>query len=375
MEEMDSQIEKILSEIEESEVAEVAANNQNPPRKEKKKSSAGKKTLIVLLSVLLAFLLIVLAVVIYVDRMMGLINYVDGSMPSMNQQEMENYLSENQDTTDPDFTGDVVDPNDVQWGDQNGEVLHNKNIINIMLVGQDRRPGESRARSDAMILCSFNKATKELTLTSFMRDMYVSIPGYSAHKMNSAFAWGGMSLLTDTVRQNFGVVIDGCFAVDFDSFKDVIDTVGGVDIYLTSTEANFLNNNFSANCTEGVNHLNGNIALQYSRIRNIGNADFGRTARQRAVINAIIQKSMTLSLTQLNNLMEQVLPLLSTNMDKSTILGYAADILPMVAGIKMSDSARIPADGTYNFAWVSGMSVLMPDFDANRQILKESIYE
>lgn len=375
MEDMENEIEQILAEEkEESEVADVAMNNHKSPKNEKKKSSTGKKVLIVLLSILLALLLVVLGVLIYVDHMLGLINFVGGTVPSMNHEEMESYLSEHQETTNPDFTGEVLDPNDVEWNN-NGDVMNSENVINIMLLGQDRRPGETRARSDAMILCSFHKNTKELTLVSFMRDMYVSIPGYSAHKMNSAFAWGGMSLLTDTVRQNFGVEIDGCFAVDFDSFEEVIDTIGGVDIYLTSSEASYLNGNFNTWCTEGVNHLNGYIALQYSRIRYIGNADFGRTARQRAVINAIIQQCKTLSLPELNNLMQQVLPLLSTNMEKSTILGYATELLPMLSGITINDSVRIPADGTYNFAWVSEMSVLMPDFEANRQILQEIISE
>ena len=148
-----------------------------------------------------------------------------------------------------------------------------------------------------------------------------------------------------------------------------------MDIYLTSSEASYLNKHFNAWCTEGVNHLNGYIALQYSRIRSIGNADFGRTARQRTVINAIIQQCKALSLPELNNLMQQVLPLLSTNMEKSTILGYAAELLPMLSGSTVNDSVRIPADGTYSFAWVSGMSVLMPDFESTRQILQEIISE
>lgn len=377
MEDMEKEIEEILAEVnEENQNTEEAVNNVESSKKnEKKKSSAGKKVLIILLAILLALLLVVLGVLIYVDRLVGLINYVGDTVPTMNAQEMEDFLNENQETIDPDFTGNVVDPDDVDWGDQSGETLEHNDIINIMLVGQDRRPGESRARSDAMILCSFNKATKEFTMTSFMRDMYVSIPGYSAHKMNSAFAWGGFSLLNETVKENFGITIDGNFSVDFNSFTEVIDIIGGVDIYLTSSEANYMNAIVSMRCYEGMNHLNGEAALTYSRIRNIGNADFGRTARQRNVINAIVQKCMTLSLSELNNLMERVLPQLSTNMEKSTIMGYAAELLPMVAGIQINDSVRIPADGTYSFSWVSGMSVLMPDFDANRQLLMEAIYE
>lgn len=374
-EKLEADISEIIAEIENPDAAEATeketmkqtSKKQTP----KKKMQTSKKVLIALLSVLLAILLIVLGVLLYVDRLVGMITQ-ETSAPTMNEQEMEEFLNDNKETMDPDFTGDVIDPDDVEWEDQDGQLLHNENVVNILLIGQDRRPGESRARSDTMILCSFNKETKELTLTSFMRDMYVSIPGYSAHKINSSFAWGGSSLLNETLKQNFGIVIDGNFAVDFNSFTDVIDIVGGVDIYLTATEANYIN---GYKYSEGVNHLDGAATLAYARIRNIGNADFGRTQRQRNVINAVVKKCMTLSLSELNDLMEQVLPLLSTNMDKSTIMGYAAELLPMVAGLKINESLRIPADGTFSYAWVSEMSVLKTDFEANRQLLQENIYE
>ncbi|MBO5078366.1 MAG: LCP family protein [Oscillospiraceae bacterium] len=375
MEEMEKEIAEALAKMEEAETAENMKENntvQQPPKKApKKKMQTSKKVLIVILSVLLALLLLVLAALLYVDRLVGLISQ-ETTAPPMNDQEMQEFLEQNKETMDPDFTGEVIDPGEVEWENHDGNLLSSDDVVNILLIGQDRRPGESRARSDSMILCSFNKATKELTLTSFMRDMYVSIPGYSAHKINSSFAWGGMSLLNNTIKHNFGIVIDGNFAVDFNSFTDVIDIVGGVDIYLTASEANYIN---GYKYSEGVNHLDGEGALAYARIRNIGNADFGRTQRQRNVINAVVKKCMTMSLGELNDLMEQVLPLLSTNMDKGTIMGYAAELLPMVAGLKINESLRIPADGTFTYAWVSDMSVLKTDFDANHELLRENIYE
>ena len=377
MEKLESDISEIIAEIENSDTAETTQKEKEtmkqPSKKQtrKKKIPTSKKVLITILSILLALLLIVLGVLLYVDRLVGMITQ-ETSTPTMNAQEMEEFLEQNKETMDPEFTGEVIDPGDVEWEDQDGQYLHSDNVVNILLIGQDRRPGESRARSDSMILCSFNKETKELTLTSFMRDMYVSIPGYSAHKINSSFAWGGMSLLNETLKQNFGIVIDGNFAVDFNSFTNVIDIMGGVDLYLTSAEANYIN---AYRYSEGINHLDGKDALEYARIRYIGNADFGRTQRQRNVINAVVKKCMTLSLGELNDLMEQVLPLLSTNMDKSTIMGYAAELLPMVAGLKINESLRIPADGTFSYAWVSEMSVLKTDFEANRQLLRENIYE
>lgn len=339
----------------------------------KPKRKLGKKTLTVILIIVLVLLLIVLGVLLYVDHLIGLINYDDNTRPSMNQQEMDDYLNDNKDTTDPDYTGDILHPDDVTLETVDGSIFGDHELLNILLVGQDRRDGESRARSDSMILCSFNKSTKELTMISFMRDMYVRIPGYSSHKMNSAFAWGGFSLLNETLLTNFGIEPDGAFAVDFDGFEDVINAVGGVDITLTSSEANYLNTNCANGIyyTQGLNHLDGESALMYARIRYIGNADFDRTSRQQNVISAILDSCKNLSLSELNNLLETVLPMLTTNMDKSTIMSYAAELLPMVSGVTINERIRIPADGTYSFAWVSDMSVLMPDLEANRSILLE----
>jgi hypothetical protein len=98
------------------------------------------------------------------------------------------------------------------------------NVINIMLIGQDRRPGEGRQRSDSMILLTVNKSKGTITLTSFMRDQYVRIPGYKNNKMNSAYAFGGMKLLNETVETNFGVKIDGDIEVDFNSFAQTNGT-------------------------------------------------------------------------------------------------------------------------------------------------------
>lgn len=346
--------------------------NEKKKGKKEKGTSNKKKTLIIFLSILLVLLLIVLGVLIYMDQMFDLINWTDGQLPQMSDQEMKEFLEGEKETMDPDFTGEVLNPEDIELETVDGPSILNENMINILLIGQDRRPGETRARSDSMILCSYNKAKNELTMISFMRDMYVKIPGYSSHKMNSSFAWGGMSLLNETVLTNFGIEIDGDFAVDFEAFGAVIDTIGGVDINLTAAEARYIN---SYKYSEGMNHLDGADALAYARLRKIGNADFERTSRQQNVINAVLEKCKKMSLTELDALLKAVLPLLSTNMEQSTILALAAELLPSLPTLKINERVRIPADGTYSFAWVSDMSVLKPDLKANRDILEELLGE
>ena len=248
-------------------------------------------------------------------------------------------------------------------------------IINILLVGQDRRPGQGRQRSDSMILLTLNKSTKSVTLTSFMRDSYVQIPGYKPNKMNAAYAFGGMKLLSETMLVNFGVEVDGCVEVDFNGFEKVVNLLGGVDIKLTAAEVKYMNQGTNWGMQVGVNHLDGEQALWYSRIRSI-DSDYQRARRQRTILMAIIEKYKSLPVLEMIDILEDILPLVTTNMDKGEIIGYALDVGPMLAGAEYS-TLRIPADGTFK----GGRAKVRPglaawfqydiDFAANRKLLEE----
>ena len=355
---------------------EHTQNNQNP----KKKNSWVKILLIVLACILLLAVLAVTIAGIFLGRWLNLINKTDGTVSTMSSSEMEEFLQNNTDAFDPDFTGEVLDAADVTWDTEPEVIDEGPNVINILLIGSDTRQEGVRARSDTMVLCTLNKSAKTLTLTSIMRDMYVQIPGCADNRINVPYAIGGMELLNKTLEKNFGVKVDGNFAVEFDSFKDVIDLIGGISINLTKEEVDYMNsskwNNY-ANTDQvgrvyvvGENHLNGAEALGYSRNRTIGLSDFSRTERQRNVLTAIFNKCKNLSVAQLYKLMEQILPMLTTNMDNGTILSYAAQAAPLVSGLTLQ-TQRIPVDGGYRSAWVNGMAVLMPDLGVNRQVLLE----
>lgn len=331
----------------------------------------GKKLiLVVMLCIVTVPCILIIGVLLYANGMLSQIQYHDGKHPSMSREEMEAYLSEQTEAPDPAFTGDILSGEDVQWENIDKEFPGRQNVINILLIGEDARGGISGTRSDAMLLCSYHRVTKKLTLVSFMRDTYVQIPGYSDHKLNSAFAWGGMKLLNETIEKNFGITIDGNFSIDFQAFEAVIDEIGGVEICLTAEEASYLGYGF----TEGVNRLDGKTALTYARIRKIGNGDFGRTSRQQNVLNAVLDRCRGMSLMELHQFMNTVLPHLTTNMSQKTLLGYASEILPSVGALSLGQQMRIPAEGAYRYAWVSEMSVLMPDTEKNSQILLEALY-
>ena len=253
-------------------------------------------------------------------------------------------------------------------------------VVNILLIGQDRRPGQTKnARSDAMILCTLNPVSKTLTFTSFMRDMYVPIPGKKSNRINAAYAIGGMDLLEACIEENFGITIDGIIAVDFAAFVSAVDLVGGVDIDLTAKEAKYLNTNtykdqphWSASLTEGLNHLDGNLALAYARIRKLSGNDFGRTQRQRKVLLALASRVSELTLPELHQLLKSLLEQLTTDMTNAQLIGYAFQLLPALKTYQIK-SQQIPENGTFRNATIDGMQVLVPDMEKNRKILEEII--
>ena len=248
-------------------------------------------------------------------------------------------------------------------------------LVNILLVGQDAREGEDGARSDSMILCTYNKATQELTMTSFLRDLYVPIPGYGSNRINAAYAFGGAHLLKKTIDENFHSAIDGCIEVDFSHFAEIIDQLGGVEMELRQDEAEVINRQTGSSLTEGLQRLDGFQALTYSRIRSLDlDGDFSRTNRQRKVINALVNSLRGSSLRELTPVIGNILPMLTTDLNRGQLFLYALEILPNLSGMDIQ-SQRIPVDGTYSDRTIDGMSVLVADMDAQRKYLRDTLKE
>lgn len=334
------------------------------------KSTKARRIILIVLSVVLVLVIMaVIAGTAYMEKLLNLIQREpDNSIIS--SEEYQQFIEQQ---PEEDYTGETGDPNDVQWETNETPVEAQQHIINVMLVGQDRRPGQGRQRSDSMILCTLNLATKELTMTSFMRDMYVPIPGFKDNKMNASYAFGGMKLLDKVMEGSFGVHVDGYIEVDFSGFKNVIDLVGGVEINLTQAEADFLIRKGGYNVAAGKSLLNGNAALAYARNRSIGHSDFTRTQRQRNVMTAVFEKCKNMSLSQLTNLLEEALPMVTTDMTNRQMMSYLVKVVPMLPGLKLN-SQRIPADGTYKSVYYSHAgSTLVPDLEANRKLLEKAM--
>lgn len=329
-----------------------------------------KISLIVLCAVLTLVLTTLVAATAYVNHLFGMItvqgDYTDATLSS----EQHNSI------TEPPYTGTgpTVNPDDItiatQPHDETVVDLSDQGIINIMLVGEDRRPGEGRQRSDSMILCCFNLNNNTLTLISFLRDSYVSIPGYSAEKMNAAYAHGGFNLLDQTMALNFGVHVNANVGVDFSGFQSIIDMLGGVDISLTQAEANWLNKYYDYGLSAGVQHLNGEQALNYSRIRKL-DWDAKRAERQRNVLTALINRYKSKSLTEMLSLASQILDAgyIYTDMTAKELTSYVIQLLPMLSKATVN-SQQIPAPNTYEDMSVGNLGdCKVMDLEINRQIL------
>ena len=246
-------------------------------------------------------------------------------------------------------------------------------IVNILLIGQDRREGEETARSDSMILCTYHRKTGNVTMTSFLRDLYVPIPGHHSNRINAAYSEGGAALLDRTLRENFDLHIDGNVEVDFSQFSQIIDLLGGVQLELREDEAAEINKETGSGLSAGVQVLNGEQALTYARIRKLdADGDFSRTSRQRKLMNALLGSYRNIKWKDLLPLIDELLPLISTDMNYGRLVLLSMEILPKLSDAQIT-SQRIPADGTFTDEKIDGMWVLSADLEANRQLLRETL--
>ena len=347
---------------------EEKKNNLERPHKAQK-----SKTVSILTAVLLTFVALVLLVggsLYYLsNRMLNRIERVEKSEEVWLTPEEVVLEPEEADDTDP--QDDTIVPEDVVWTAPT-EVVKAPKVTNILLIGEDRRGGEIRARSDSMILCSINEDTNKITLTSFMRDMYVPFPGdYLPSRMNHAFAWGGMSMLDQVIEDNFGVTIDGNVVVDFQGFIQVMDLIAPVEIELKDYEVGYMNRGTAWALHTGTNALTGEQLLKYARIRHVGHADWERTERQRTVLTQVFAKTKDMSLKDMTALAEAALTCLTTDLSNADIL---RDLYIVVKNhMTIGETHRLPVDGTYSEEIIYGMAVLVPDLQANSDYLHQYI--
>jgi len=254
------------------------------------------------------------------------------------------------------------------------ERLQSEDVINILLVGKDYSAAGSRPRTDSMILLSINKRTNSLSMVSLMRDLYVQIPGgYSDNRINAAYRFGGIELLNATIEKNFGVIIDGNVEVGFGQFATIINILGGVEIELTPAEANYMRNIGFSRIVAGKNLLGGEAALQYCRIRAI-DSDHKRTERQRNLLQTVAASAKNMSVSQVLQLIDQVLPYVQTDLAPNEIIELATESLNALKSSGGIKSGKVPQSGQYYGSTIMGMQVMVPNLIQCNQYLKAFIY-
>ena len=237
-------------------------------------------------------------------------------------------------------------------------------VINVLLIGQDAREGEDSKNADTLILVTVNKETKKITMTSFLRDSFVYIENFADSsgvihngrtKMTLCYAlgykWGGdlgaMEMIDSVIERNFGAKVDHNIEVNMDAFDACINALGGVTITLDEDEVKYMNDyfkNYDDRVFEvGDNLVDGWAAEVYVRTRhaNNGDNDFNRTDRQRAVIAQVLEKVKGMSLVQINNLIDELLPMVLTDMSNTDMTNYVMELLPLLPEMTL-DSIQCP---------------------------------
>lgn len=267
-----------------------------------------------------------------------------------------------------------------EWANNGGELRSSKNVINVLLVGLDSDTAlEEGGRSDSLILVSLNKKTKKINMTSLYRDTwtYMDIAGQGRYgKLNSSYMYGSDEALLDTIEKDFKIDIDYYVAVDFSSFTDIINALGGLTVEVQQYEAEYINRTSSYNIDYGPEvKLDGYEALVFARIRHSdADSDVSRTRRQRLVITALINSAKGASLSQLSNALDTLFKYVKTDLTKMQILSYAAQALANGWINYEIVQTLISDDDVFRTGYVGNESVVFIDFPLAAQRIQEAIY-
>lgn len=271
----------------------------------------------------------------------------------------------------------MVDPKDVDPKAKNVSIAReeqkDEEVFNILLVGTDSRdPNADMGRSDSMMLVSYNEKENKATIISFLRDSLVDIDGYGKSRLGHTYAYGGVGLTINTLNKVYGLDVQNYMTISFENLVSVIDEIGGVEVPITAEEAEYYRQCGMPDIQEGTVNLTGSQALAHTRNRTLDN-DFGRTRRQRSVMNGIYRKILEKKdpatlLPIVNYCMSQV----KTNMDVSEIYEMATKVL--ASDNLTVQQASAPAEGTYQFGTYNGMSILEIDIEANKENIERLLY-
>lgn len=315
-----------------------------PPRRKRKKNSGANKAKNIFRAVIAVILVAVIGAGCFVGNAMGKVTYDD--------KRKNQYVSRS-------------------------DLAHSSSVTNILLLGVDARnpKDDTASRSDSMMLISIDKAHNCVKMVSFLRDTWVYIPCIDKkQRLNAACQYDGYNGVVDTIEYNFGIDIDGYVVADFEMFKVLVDSIGGVEVEVSEKEAKEVTSHKgrygNVKLDAGKYKLTGEQALAYCRIRKI-DTDFMRAYRQRTVMQAILKSVKSANPIKLVSMASKAAPYIETNLSKTKIISAGLKALPCIGDMA---EVRVPFDGTWQYATIGGASVITIDVDKNKEQLKDLIY-
>ena len=246
-----------------------------------------------------------------------------------------------------------TDPAKVNTVDEDIKFKEVPGITNILLLSSDARPGEDVSRSDSIMILTIDNINKKLKVTSLMRDMLVKIDGHGEEKLNHAFAYGGPTKTIETIQNNFGIKLNNYVIVDFNAFVKVIDAINGIEVAVKDYELDELNKYILDGGgsekdllpSPGTYNLNGYQALSYARIRKVGNGEYERTERQRAVLQIALEKIKDMSKVKIVSLLNELFPYVKTNISLGNAMDYGFTALNVGKKCNFEiEQFRVPLD-------------------------------
>lgn len=373
---------------------DTPAEGARPKQSRWRRLPKGGRAAVVALGIVV---LLAVTAFLYVNGKLDLLRYNDGSVSEMGEIGAEE---------DQDLDGTGLTHTEADMAVPEGSPFADEDVLNILLIGTDERTEavndadafthlnqldgtedttefSDDARADSMILVSMDIKDHVIRLVSIERGTGVPIllDGYEDQYdwITHTFRYGGPKLTMKTVEECFNIEVDHFVRVNFNSFVQIVNAVGGVDIDITELEAKALNWEVPSNSMlivnhvdPGLNHFDGYTALQYARLRKIDN-DWKRVERQRTVIEAVLDQVKNASVMELDNLLNTVLPLIQTNFTKTEIAALLVQ-LPGFLGCDVQQMS-LPLQGTYGVR--TGMDDRLmydPDWVVNIKALQDFLY-
>jgi len=318
----------------------------------------------VILSITFILCIVLMGFVITINKYLGKINKVTIDKNDLN------------------ITEDIIEKDDIL--EKKDTLVQNNDIKNIALFGIDETEGTA-GRSDCIMILTIDNKHKKLKLSSIIRDSYVVIPTKEKKdKINHAYAFGGPQLALKTLNENFNLNLDRFVTVNFSSLPKIIDDIGGITLDVTNDELGYLNhyiydlNNLNGTnspyvTTSGFQKIDGTQALAYCRIRYTEGGDFERSQRHRTVISELIKKCKTIPINQYTFVLNELFPLVQTNLETSEILSLIIDLNPLRNQSILQD--RFPRDEVGKGELIDGIYYYVFDEALTTKNIHNFIYD